>query len=237
MQKLTNKKLLSVLEANFDASIKRVYEYEGGYQNSPNDTGNYFNGKLIGTNLGITPQAYYNYYHSAPGVDTIKNLTRSKSDPIYQANYWNKIRGNEIANDAVASLMLDSVVQSGLSQIKAFKKIANAISWKKIFAETTTPFTAQEIKLLNALPQQTYFNQLKAYRKRFYEDLAKKQPKNKVFINGWLKRLDKHKFSGVGSGFSFDKRTTLIALGVISVAAGGYYVYQKQKKSRTMPAF
>lgn len=204
--------------ANSTVAIEKVIKEEGGYQAGTADSGNYRNGKLLGTKYGITPNAYFAFYKQEPTRDTIKNLTIAQATPIYKTNYWDKIGGDGIANVSVADLMMFMVVNSGLSQIKSIKHIANETAGKKIFAETTTPFTATEIQLLNALPQQTFFSNLKTYRERFYYALVQHKPSNKIYLTGWLSRLDKHVFKSEGSiNPKDDAGGNLMFVGVLAV--------------------
>lgn len=194
--------------ADFSKAIPHVLKYEGGYQASPNDSGNFYNGKLIGTNRGITPNAYFAAYKKVPTIDTIKAITPQMAQDIYKRLYWDKIPGNGIKNDSVALLMLDTVVNSGTAHVKTFKMVANLTAGKKIMAETATPLTSVELDLLNSLPQKKYFDNLKGVRESFYKKIASDNPKNAVFLQGWLNRLNKHKFSGdsnnnIGGGTSF----------------------------------
>ena len=177
-------------------SIARVIKEEGGFQNSPNDSGNYFNGVLIGTKYGITPNAYFDFYKKVPTLDTIKNLSVAEAVPIYKIKYADKIRASEIANTSVMELMLFSVVNSGAGQIKSFKQLMNEVAGKKIVTVNAVPFTSAEVKLLNSLPQDRYFNALKKYREAFYKALVEKKPSNSIFLKGWLNRLNKHVYSG-----------------------------------------
>jgi len=47
--------------ANFDKAHKYIVEEEGGYQDLANDTGNYSDGLLIGTNYGISADTLKSY--------------------------------------------------------------------------------------------------------------------------------------------------------------------------------
>jgi lysozyme family protein len=209
--------------ANSNLSIAKVVKEEGGYQSGSADAGNYFKGKLLGTKFGITPNAYFSYYKKEPVQDTIKNLTVDQAVPIYKKNYWDKIRGDEIKNDSVADLLLFVIVNSGTGMIKSLKHIMNETAGKKIVAETTTPFTTEEIKLLNALPQDIYFNKVKAWREGFYKALVQKKPSNQVYLKGWLNRLNQHVYSGA---VSKSGTTTLLLVGLLLFGAGAFAGYK-----------
>lgn len=211
------------LSAPFEPILVNVLKHEGGYQCSKNDSGNFFKGKLTCTNKGITGNAFYNHYKKEPTPEIIKSLTVSQVKPIYKTKYWDKIRGDEIENISVADLMMFVVVNSGTGQISELKRLANKTAGKKILAETDTSFTSNEIKLLNQLPQDIYFNNIKTAREKFYRDLVAKKPQNSVFLKGWLSRLDKHQYSGAKSR---NNTPLLLFFGVLLFAGGAVAGYK-----------
>jgi hypothetical protein len=180
--------------ANAKNIIGQTVKEEGGFQNDPADSGNFLNGVNYGTKYGITPAAFLLQYKTLVKPDTIKNLTIDQAIPIYKNKYWDKIRGDEIENDSLAALMMFSIVNSGLAQIKVFKKLINLVLDKNVVAETSDPFTHIEITILNDLDQQLYFDLLKTTRKRFYENLVKADPGKQKYLKGWLNRLENYQF-------------------------------------------
>lgn len=208
--------------ANANDSIPQVIKEEGGWQNGPADSGNYFNGKLIGTKYGITPNAYFSYYKKEPTVDTIKNLTVAQAVPIYKIKYWDKIKGDEIENKSVADLMMFTVVNSGVGQTKTFRQVMNETAGKNVVKLSSTPMTSAEIKILNALPQDVFFKKLKGYREAFYKALVQKKPSNSIYLKGWLNRLNKHVYSGATSstGGKAIKIAGLMALFAVGAFVG-----------------
>lgn len=69
-------------------------ELEGGWQNHPNDIGNIYNGKLYGTNFGITIHAVMEYNRRygkdtlSPTTKYIRNMTLAEAREIYRRIYW-----------------------------------------------------------------------------------------------------------------------------------------------------
>lgn len=209
--------------ANANDSIPKVIKEEGGWQNDVEDSGNYFNGKLIGTKYGITPNAYYNYYGEIPTVSTIKNLSIPKAVPIYKKKYWDKINADSIKNKSIADLMLFTVVNSGVGQTKTFRHLINEIAGRNLVNVRSTPLTKSEVELINSLPQDVYFDRLKKARVNFYKALVQKKPSQKKYLKGWLKRLDKHTYSGAVS--TNRQRNKIIGL-VALFAIGGVIGYK-----------
>jgi lysozyme family protein len=82
---------------------------EGGYQDDPNDKGNWTGaavgvGVLAGTKYGISAAEY-------PNLD-IKNLTPADALPIARAKYWNAING-DLLPPAVALCVFDFAYNAG----------------------------------------------------------------------------------------------------------------------------
>jgi lysozyme family protein len=98
--------------ANYDECIEKVLEYEGGYQNDPNDSGNWTGcspgkGENRGTNRGISACTY-------PAED-IKNMTEERAREIYRSDFWNPIQGDNLPA-GVDLCTFDGSVNSGRSR-------------------------------------------------------------------------------------------------------------------------
>lgn len=88
------------MSSKFYKFIERILGHEGGYVNDPNDPGGE-------TKWGISKRSY-------PSVD-IKNLTRDGAIAIYLRDFWNPLKADRF-HDGVAFQLLDSAVNSGISQ-------------------------------------------------------------------------------------------------------------------------
>lgn len=203
--------------AEFDSIFQLTLNHEGGFQVFPNDSANYVNGKLIGTNRGISAIAYYNHYKRAPTQQDMKNLTIEQAKAIYKKNYWDKINGDKIKNQSVAELMFQFIIGSGASQLSDLKDIANSVAGKKVLASVDRTFTDAEIAIINAIPTQQYWEALKAWRHAFFVRLVKAKPALMQFLKGWQRRLNSYVFKptandvkvAAGGAFFFD--TNLIS--------------------------
>lgn len=106
-------------KGNFEACANVTLAYEGGYTNDRRDPGNWTGGKvgvgvLKGTNMGIAANTY-------PTLD-IKNLKRADVLPLYQARYWDGVRGDDLPF-GIDLAVYDYGVNSGPSRgIKSLQK-------------------------------------------------------------------------------------------------------------------
>lgn len=205
------------------AEFKPIYDttlkHEGGFQKFANDSANYVNGVLIGTNHGISASAYATYYKRVPSEADMKALTQAQAFEIFKANYWQKVNGGKIANQSVAQMMFQYVIGSGAGQLSDLKDIANYVAGKKILASTDVSITDKEAELINGLDQQKYWDAMKAWRHAYYLRIVKANPKLAPFLKGWQKRLDSYVYSGNSEKKSliFNWKTWLALLLLIAI--------------------
>lgn len=157
--------------------IKRL---EGGYAFHPNDRGGC-------TNSGVTISTYRSYYGKSKTCNDLKNMSDSQWDTIFIQGFWNRWCADMINNQSIANLLVDWVWASGMYGIKYPQEILG-VTVDGIVGPKT-------ISAINDYPdQEELFNKLWERRKKHFESIVKKNPSQKVFINGWLNRLNNFKF-------------------------------------------
>lgn len=109
------------MSTKFLKAINRVLGHEGGYVNDPEDPGGE-------TNWGISKRSY-------PKVD-IKNLTRNQAITIYYQDFWLPSHAEELS-DGAGYQLLDSAVNSGISQSIRFMQRALGVADDGIFGPHT----------------------------------------------------------------------------------------------------
>lgn len=166
---------------NFEKALKKVLQWEGGYVNHPNDPGG-------ATNKGITLKTYQYHFGKDKTVEDLKNITLEEVSYIYREGYWNKIKGDDIANQSIAELLFDFSVNSGAKT--AVRKLQHilCVDADGILGDIT-------LKALNDYPsQKELFKHIWTVRKKYYEYISKKNPDMKVFLEGWMNRLKSYQF-------------------------------------------
>lgn len=97
------------MQRNFERSLSAVLAHEGGYVDHPKDPGG-------ATNMGITHKTLALWRKVTPYWDLpkseIKALKRSEAAAIYRANYWDKIKGDDLPSGLDYAVM-DYAVNSG----------------------------------------------------------------------------------------------------------------------------
>lgn len=190
--------------AIFQISAKNILNSEGGFQNLPSDKGNYCNGLLIGTNHGISAVTYKEVYGKCPTIADMKALKEEQAIDIYKRLYWDKIQGDVIYNQSVATMLLDTIVNQGGSKLSNIKDAANKYSFIKINSNDSA-LTYDEAVIINSIDQSKFFYTLKEYRESAYRDLAYSNPSQQKFLAGWINRLNSLVFKENPPTQSIDK--------------------------------
>ena len=160
--------------------IPIIKKWEGGYSDNPNDRGG-------ATNSGVTLAVYQSVYGKNKTKNDLKKMTESQWNYIFTKLYWNKWKADEIKNQSIANILVDWVWMSGLGTIKKIQSL---------FGLTADGIVGNKtISYINSHDQEEVFNKIWNRRKQFYESLVKNNPSQKVFLKGWMNRLNTYKFS------------------------------------------
>lgn len=171
--------------ANFALYFNELLKFEGGYIDHPKDKGG-------PTNLGVTLQTWIKNGYDVDldgDIDKfdLKLINRADAEKIAKTLYWDKISGDQIKSQSVAEIIFDWAYNSGVKT--ASKKVQQALGI--VPSGIIDPVT---ICAINAQPAKSLFELLKIRREKFYKDIVFYNPSQRVFLNGWLNRLEKIKF-------------------------------------------
>lgn len=164
--------------AEFEKSIGHIMKWEGGYVDHPADPGG-------ATNRGIIFTLFNQYAKSlglAPTVDALKALTEDQARFIYQEHFWNAMKGDEIKDQQLATIIFDAFVNQGYRGLKLAQKEAGA--------KPDGEIGPNSIQAFNGAAPRVLFDQIKDARKKYYVELAERKPSMKVFLKGWLNRVN-----------------------------------------------
>lgn len=190
--------------ADFLPAVQRVLTAEGGYQNDPADLGNYNAytgaGQFVeyqnrkgytlraGTNRGISTGLYSGLMKREVKEAEIRAITQADAIDIFRQVYWNRMNGDQILNQQLADLILDSYVNHGTTGLRLVQKVLNSMGYNLVEDGVIGPLTLQAINTAN-VPQ--LYNGILEARKQLYYGLAENRPDNAKFLTGWLNRLAK----------------------------------------------
>lgn len=162
----------------FDVWLRKILRLEGGFVCHPNDRGG-------ATNKGITLAVFKEFFGYAMDVDDLRNITDDQAGKIYRELYWDKVRADDIECGAVAYLLADFAVNSGVkTAVKAVQRIVG-VEDDGIMGRIT-------LGAVNAAGE-GLFHELKEYRKGYYMKIVDKHPEQRVFLKGWMNRLEEYR--------------------------------------------
>lgn len=167
---------------NYQYALEKTLRWEGGYQDSPNDPGNFNSaGENIGTNLGISAPVLETYLGRRPTRRDMLSLTHETAGEIYRRYYWQEIRAGEILNADLAALLFDMAVNHGpRSAVRIAQRIV------KVKADGRMgPITLGALNRAN--PSRTIILIVEA-RVNLYRRITERRPNMQMFYQGWIKR-------------------------------------------------
>lgn len=170
---------------NLESALDEVMANEGGFQQLRNDRGNYVNGRLIGTNFGVTPAALAEYRGvdaSSITVDDIRNLDEGEARQIFLDNYYFR-PGLDRLPEHLQANVFDMYVNSGTNAIKILQDMLGVEEDGILGPET-----------LEALENTNITNDMYADRRiQYYTGVARNRPSQRGFLDGWINRANRYK--------------------------------------------
>lgn len=167
--------------AKFEIAIPHTLVWEGGYVHHPSDPGGE-------TNRGITDRldgkidGLVDIDGDGDGDVDIKGLTEAQAKEVYRRRFWDKMQGDKIESQHIANIMFDGYVNCGANGIKLMQKLLNLKADGVVGPKT--------LAAINGADEVTLYENYKGARTDYYLDLAERKPALKVFLKGWLNRIN-----------------------------------------------
>ena len=169
-----------------------ILSWEGGYANHPNDPGG-------PTNRGVTLATWKVYGYDKDGdgdidKDDVKLI--SEYDAVYvvmKPKFWDRWRADQIEDQSIANILVDWIWMSGFSKIKTVQSLLGLKPDGIVGSKT--------LAALNSGDHRAMFDKIWKRREKFYYSLVELRPSSKVFLKGWLNRLN-----SIGYGWLRDAR-------------------------------
>lgn len=160
-----------------DIALPTVLKFEGRYSNHLNDKGG-------ATNFGITQKVYDEYTATKNlQLNSVTMITDGEVKEIYFCKYWYDGNCNLIRHPKVAVLHFDSCVNHGIGRAAKFLQEAVDVKVDGVIGKVT-------LEAVNKYKEQGLIYRYLEIREEFYHRIAEKNPSQKVFLKGWLNRIE-----------------------------------------------
>lgn len=189
--------------------------YEGGYQNDPEDSGNYLisNGQriLVGTNRGITPGAVaramdMGHLRREPiTVEYMKNLTMKETLVIYDRLYYDPCGADKMPYP-LSLIHFDTAILHGRGNSSGgagffLQMTLKAQGYPVVIDGAVGPKTIEKLKECLANLQvdkngdgttlDDFCNDYLAFRMVSYLGIVQSKPEKRKYLAGWRNRVNK----------------------------------------------
>lgn len=165
----------------FDDLFTALMVHEGGYVDNPADNGG-------ATRYGITIKTLTSWLGRQATTEDVKNLPLDTAKTIYETRYY-KAPGIDRLPQLLQPCVFDSAVSQGCSTaVRMLQLAVNLVSpaglrvdgvlGEKSYAAVDS---CDDAKLLTEFIRQRHIR---------YDAIAAADPTQRIFLNGWLKRLD-----------------------------------------------
>jgi hypothetical protein len=176
-------------KAEFSKAQEMVKQAEGGYTDDQRDSGNWVDGRLVGTNHGISAPELKSHLGRTPTKQEMEELSYEDALEIYENKYWKRHNLSHFNNQSVANLVYDGVVNQGQNGMK--KVLQKVLSEFGMDVKLKNIYDVETIDKMNELDQEKLFNEV--WNKRW--DRYQGSKNFKLYGNSWKKRLDEFSFS------------------------------------------
>ena len=158
------------MKENYQKCLEMILHHEGGYVNHPKDPGGE-------TNLGVTKRVYEEW----GGTKDMRDLTVEDVAPIYEKNYWGRVKGDELPN-GLDLCVFDFCVNAGTG--RAAKYLQSMVGATRDGA--IGPNTLRQVnEYIEVNGLQATIQTYQTNRQRYYEKLKTFE----TFGRGWTRRV------------------------------------------------
>lgn len=171
--------------ANFNVAFQKVLKHEGGYVNDPDDPGGEtYKGIARSSNSkwdGWVIIDMMKKQSGFPGTLDGNVELQEKIQHFYQANYWDKIKGDDITNQEVATSIFDFGVNAGVSTSASLAQLCIDVKADGVFGNVS-------VTKLNQTDPEFFLASFTVAKIARYISIVKKRPSSQKYFYGWVRR-------------------------------------------------
>lgn len=167
-----------------------ILKWEGGLSDDIRDNASRIvcptplNNRYYHTNKGVTYQTWVKHFGKQNDHRFLKMSDKDFS--IILKSYWYVWKADSINNQSIANILVDWLWGSGHVGIKKVQTILGVVA-DGIVGEKT-------INAINSADQKALFDKIFESRKVFLHNIVINKPNQKVFLKGWMNRLNDFEF-------------------------------------------
>ncbi len=171
--------------ADFKLAYAKVLKNEGGYVNDPQDPGGEtykgvarkIHSKWDGWQLIDMLKLQRNFPNNLDHNQEIQD----KIELLYQINYWDKIKGDDINSQLVAESIFDFGVNAGTGTSARLAQLV-------VEAGTDGVIGKESILKINEFDEEYFLAAFTVAKIGRYISIIKKRPSSKKYLYGWVRR-------------------------------------------------
>ena len=168
------------------AFFQTILKMEGGYQNMPDDSGNYNSaGELVGTNMGVSAVALSTWLGRPVTISEMKALSQKQAFDFY-AWYFDLYRLFQIENQQFAELLMNNTMGSPSGAAKSEQRALNRMGYGVAVDGARGSHTVQALNSAWKKNPQGIYNTVREEWVNYLKSINKPQ-----FIDGWLYRMNR----------------------------------------------
>jgi lysozyme family protein len=172
------------MTAAVDQMIDDVIRREGGFVDHPHDRGG-------PTKFGITKGTLARHLGRPVAIDEVRALTEDVARAIYRREYFDGPRVDRLP-PRIQPFVFDAAVNHGPRRaIRLVQQVCDAAGFGPVAIDGLCgPRTAEATAAADRVMGDWLLAALVEERRNFYVALVARDPSQRVFLRGWLNRLD-----------------------------------------------
>lgn len=180
-------KIIEDDRSQFEKAFKVVLNHEGGYSNDKHDNGG---ATSYGISLGfLTAEKIDIDGDNDVDIEDVKILTKDQSKEIYYKWFWKRNNIDDIDDTVIAVKVFDMAVNMGGYQANKILKMALNDIYEEVIPVTGI-LDNETLSIVNDTEPGLLLGQLRQRQADFYRAIVAKNPKQKKFLKGWLRRAE-----------------------------------------------
>jgi len=170
-----------------NSMLTKILNHEGGFVNDPDDKGG-------ATKYGVTQKALSKHLGKEATVEDVKKLDIEVAKTIFKEEYYFKAKINFLPPEIQQQVFDCSVNHGAKRAIKFVQHVCNIAEFEPLTVDGANGSNTIKVSHVAQKEMGDWFtNAIADERINFYHSIVAKNPSQRKFLKGWLKRADSFK--------------------------------------------